>query len=174
MSPHDIGFDQDHTPRSEYGDYSAAQCKYGSYGRYGTCMVTTEDKCTKDVFPRTENDALSGAETCRLFRKLPIIVVSEWGTFGGATMGFVDGRGILFQHFCLCAVPVRFLLITRNTHSQLHSATHHTQSRTMASHPPGQCCTVGVKHEGEAKGKIEKVGGSEYSLSILPRKRLLM
>ncbi|KAK3058174.1 hypothetical protein LTR09_001252 [Extremus antarcticus] len=29
----------------------------------------------------------------------------------------------------------------------------------MASHPPGQCCTVGVKHEGEAKGKIEKVGG---------------
>ncbi len=107
MSPHDIGFDQDHTPRSEYGDCSAAQCKYGSYGRYGTCMVTTEDKCTKDVFPRTENDALSGAETCRLFRKLPITVVSEWGTFGGAMMWFVDrSRYILRVLPVCCSSPI--------------------------------------------------------------------
>ncbi|ORY10166.1 esterase/lipase [Clohesyomyces aquaticus] len=27
----------------------------------------------------------------------------------------------------------------------------------MASNPPGKCCTVGVKHEGTAVGKIEKI-----------------
>lgn len=27
----------------------------------------------------------------------------------------------------------------------------------MASNPPGRCCTIGVKHEGEAKGKIETI-----------------
>lgn len=29
----------------------------------------------------------------------------------------------------------------------------------MASNPPGQCCTVGIKHEGEPSGSIVKVGG---------------
>ncbi|KAF2088555.1 alpha/beta-hydrolase [Saccharata proteae CBS 121410] len=29
----------------------------------------------------------------------------------------------------------------------------------MASNPPGKCCSVGVKHEGTATGKIEKIGG---------------
>lgn len=33
----------------------------------------------------------------------------------------------------------------------------------MASYPPSQCCIVGVKHEGEAVGTIEKVGGCESS-----------
>lgn len=28
----------------------------------------------------------------------------------------------------------------------------------MASNPPAVCCTVGVKHEGEAKGQIQQVG----------------
>jgi len=28
----------------------------------------------------------------------------------------------------------------------------------MASHPPAQCCTVGVKHEGEPTGSVTKVG----------------
>ncbi|KAI9712349.1 MAG: hypothetical protein M1820_001562 [Bogoriella megaspora] len=28
----------------------------------------------------------------------------------------------------------------------------------MASNPPGQCCTIGVKHEGEAQGEIKNVG----------------
>jgi hypothetical protein len=28
----------------------------------------------------------------------------------------------------------------------------------MASNPPGQCCTIGVKHEGEAKGEIKDIG----------------
>jgi hypothetical protein len=36
----------------------------------------------------------------------------------------------------------------------------------MASHPPAQCCTIGVKHEGEASGKIEKIGDSK--LTVLP------
>lgn len=30
----------------------------------------------------------------------------------------------------------------------------------MASNPPGKCCTVGFKHEGQTIGKIEKVAGS--------------
>ena len=29
----------------------------------------------------------------------------------------------------------------------------------MASNPPAACCTVGVKHEGEAKGQFQQVGG---------------
>ncbi|KAK5169099.1 uncharacterized protein LTR77_006408 [Saxophila tyrrhenica] len=29
----------------------------------------------------------------------------------------------------------------------------------MASNPPGQCCTIGVKHEGKAQGEIKEVGG---------------
>ncbi|KAJ4303808.1 hypothetical protein N0V90_002709 [Kalmusia sp. IMI 367209] len=28
----------------------------------------------------------------------------------------------------------------------------------MASNPPGRCCAIGVKHEGEAKGEIKKIG----------------
>ncbi|KAL9049883.1 MAG: hypothetical protein Q9162_006967 [Coniocarpon cinnabarinum] len=35
----------------------------------------------------------------------------------------------------------------------------------MASHPPGQCCTVGVKHEGTPKGEITKVGEYESYIS---------
>jgi len=31
----------------------------------------------------------------------------------------------------------------------------------MASNPPAKCCTVGVKHQGEAKGELKKVGGIE-------------
>jgi len=31
----------------------------------------------------------------------------------------------------------------------------------MASNPPGQCCTVGVKHEGEAKGEKKNIGDIE-------------
>lgn len=30
----------------------------------------------------------------------------------------------------------------------------------MASNPPGKCCTVGVKHEGQSKGEIKTVNGS--------------
>ena len=30
----------------------------------------------------------------------------------------------------------------------------------MASNPPGRCCTLGVKHEGEAKGEIKNIGKS--------------
>ncbi|KAK7702718.1 hypothetical protein SLS57_011217 [Botryosphaeria dothidea] len=35
----------------------------------------------------------------------------------------------------------------------------------MASNPPGKCCTVGFKHEGQAIGKIEKVAGINTYLS---------
>jgi hypothetical protein len=31
----------------------------------------------------------------------------------------------------------------------------------MASLPPGECWTAGVKHEGTPKGSIEKIGNSE-------------
>lgn len=34
----------------------------------------------------------------------------------------------------------------------------------MASNPPAHCCTVGVRHEGEAKGEIKKIGESQYIL----------
>ena len=36
----------------------------------------------------------------------------------------------------------------------------------MASHPPGSCCYRGVKHEGKAVGKIEKVGDIETYFSF--------
>ncbi|KAF2858266.1 alpha/beta-hydrolase [Piedraia hortae CBS 480.64] len=47
-----------------------------------------------------------------------------------------------------------------------------------ASHPPARCCTVGVKHEGEAKGQIKNIGQiptyitqpekkSEYAILLL-------
>lgn len=29
----------------------------------------------------------------------------------------------------------------------------------MASNPPAACCTVGVKHEGEAVGEFQQIGG---------------
>ena len=32
----------------------------------------------------------------------------------------------------------------------------------MASNPPGRCCTIGVKHEGEAKGEIKNIDDSEF------------
>jgi hypothetical protein len=35
----------------------------------------------------------------------------------------------------------------------------------MASNPPGRCCTVGVKHEGEAKGELKDVGGIDTYIS---------
>ncbi|KAJ5178933.1 hypothetical protein N7492_002143 [Penicillium capsulatum] len=31
----------------------------------------------------------------------------------------------------------------------------------MASNPPGDCCIVGAKHEGEAKGEYQQLGGVE-------------
>jgi dienelactone hydrolase len=37
----------------------------------------------------------------------------------------------------------------------------------MASHPPAQCCTIGVKHEGEASGEITKLGSSKHPISRL-------
>jgi len=30
----------------------------------------------------------------------------------------------------------------------------------MASNPPGRCCTIGVKHDGEAKGELKTLNGS--------------
>ena len=35
----------------------------------------------------------------------------------------------------------------------------------MASHPPAQCCTVGVKFDGETVGKLETINGGPYSVS---------
>lgn len=32
----------------------------------------------------------------------------------------------------------------------------------MASNPPARCCTIGVKHEGEAKGEIKNIDSSSY------------
>jgi hypothetical protein len=32
----------------------------------------------------------------------------------------------------------------------------------MASHPPGKCCTIGVKHEGEAKGELTTIKDSTF------------
>ena len=31
----------------------------------------------------------------------------------------------------------------------------------MASNEGARCCTIGVKHEGEAKGELKKVGDGE-------------
>ncbi|MCJ1228293.1 hypothetical protein MMC12_004954 [Toensbergia leucococca] len=36
----------------------------------------------------------------------------------------------------------------------------------MASHPPGQCCTVGVKHEGAASGEIKTFDDYECYVAI--------
>jgi hypothetical protein len=36
----------------------------------------------------------------------------------------------------------------------------------MASNPPGKCCTIGVKHEGEAKGELKTVNGSMFLSQI--------
>ena len=36
----------------------------------------------------------------------------------------------------------------------------------MASLPPGECCTTGIKHEGTPKGTIEKIENSQLSLSL--------
>ncbi|KAI9739051.1 MAG: hypothetical protein M1834_007263 [Cirrosporium novae-zelandiae] len=35
----------------------------------------------------------------------------------------------------------------------------------MASNPPGKCCTVGVKHEGESSGELKKIGDVEVYLA---------
>lgn len=35
----------------------------------------------------------------------------------------------------------------------------------MASNPPAACCTVGVKHEGEAKGQFQQIGDVEAYIS---------
>jgi hypothetical protein len=40
----------------------------------------------------------------------------------------------------------------------------------MASNPPGKCCTIGVKHEGEAKGELKTINGS-MSLLYIPTTR---
>ena len=40
----------------------------------------------------------------------------------------------------------------------------------MASNPPGKCCTIGVKHQGEAKGKIETINGSMSHKKNYPKK----
>jgi hypothetical protein len=31
----------------------------------------------------------------------------------------------------------------------------------MASNPGARCCTIGVKHEGEAKGEVKNIGNSK-------------
>jgi hypothetical protein len=36
----------------------------------------------------------------------------------------------------------------------------------MASNPPGKCCTIGVKHEGEAKGELKTINGSMFPSQI--------
>ncbi|EOD50189.1 putative dienelactone hydrolase family protein [Neofusicoccum parvum UCRNP2] len=40
----------------------------------------------------------------------------------------------------------------------------------MASYPPGNCCTVGIKHEGTPVGKIEKIAGYNTYVSYPPDK----
>lgn len=37
----------------------------------------------------------------------------------------------------------------------------------MASNPPARCCTIGVKHEGEAKGELKDIGKSRFALQSL-------
>ena len=45
----------------------------------------------------------------------------------------------------------------------------------MASNHPGQCCTIGVKHEGEAKGEIKDIEGSEFTrTSLIHIQRMLI
>ena len=38
----------------------------------------------------------------------------------------------------------------------------------MASNPPGRCCTIGVKHEGESKGEIKNIGNSKLRSTTFP------
>lgn len=44
------------------------------------------------------------------------------------------------------------------------------ESVGMASHPPQQCCTIGVKHEGEALGEYVDVDGGESprNMNLIP------
>jgi len=35
----------------------------------------------------------------------------------------------------------------------------------MASNPPGRCCTIGVKHEGQAKGELKSINGIDTYLA---------
>jgi len=35
----------------------------------------------------------------------------------------------------------------------------------MASHPPAQCCTIGVRHEGEPTGTTTKIGSTEVYIA---------
>jgi hypothetical protein len=37
----------------------------------------------------------------------------------------------------------------------------------MASHPPAECCTIGVKHEGEAQGEMKKIGEGKFFVFFL-------
>lgn len=37
----------------------------------------------------------------------------------------------------------------------------------MASNPPGGCCTIGVKHEGEARGKIKNIDDSKFMVHAM-------
>ncbi|KAA6413374.1 MAG: hypothetical protein FRX48_03120 [Lasallia pustulata] len=41
----------------------------------------------------------------------------------------------------------------------------------MASHPPGQCCTVAIKHEGESTGEMKKIGDTETYFAYPPDKK---
>jgi len=47
----------------------------------------------------------------------------------------------------------------KRTHKQTQP-NHHQSIIRMASNPPAQCCTVGVKHDGEPSGKSIKIGNS--------------
>ncbi|KAE9986837.1 hypothetical protein EG328_004556 [Venturia inaequalis] len=38
----------------------------------------------------------------------------------------------------------------------------------MTSHPPQQCCTIGVKHEGEATGTIQDIAGISTYIALPP------
>lgn len=35
-------------------------------------------------------------------------------------------------------------------------------TNSMASNPGARCCTIGVKHEGEAKGEVKNIGKSGW------------
>jgi len=38
-------------------------------------------------------------------------------------------------------------------------------TKIMASHPPAQCCTIGVKHEGEPTGTATKIGSTDVYIA---------
>ncbi|KAJ5102885.1 hypothetical protein N7532_003414 [Penicillium argentinense] len=42
----------------------------------------------------------------------------------------------------------------------------------MASNLPAACCTVGVKHEGEAKGQLQQIGDGTRGILVSPRRSL--